>query len=185
MSDQAVQALTRSRTSRSAGLRKLGVSESDVHLAEKLLHQTVQADPARSKALRMLGATENDVALENSKILGSLGVAGRRRSYSIVEPPSQSEILALARGIKARRSVWVRRNGGDALRRRHTLDVRRAYRRVSTIGKRRRSSDGEVRRLRNQTLFFANENQALRAKIDELERRLSEQSSTEDLPGSA
>ena len=134
----------------------------------------------------MLGATEHDVALENSKMLGSLGVAGRRRSYSIVEPPSQNEILALARGV--RRSVWVRRNSDARLRRRHTLDVRRAYRRVSTIGKRRRSSDstaGEVRRLRNQTLFFANENQALRAKIDELERRLSEQSSTEDLPGSA
>ncbi|KAL9181187.1 hypothetical protein ACHAXT_009992 [Thalassiosira profunda] len=180
MSDQAVQALTRSRTSRSAGLRKLGVSESDVHLAEKLLHQTVQADPARSKALRMLGATENDVAMENSKMLGSLGVAGRRRSYSIVEPPSQSEILALARAIPKARSVWVRRKSSDA-RRRHTLDVKRAYRRMS-IGKRRRSSDGEVRRLRNQTLFFANENQALRAKIDELERRLSEQSGTEDLP---
>ena len=59
-------------SSREAGLRKMGVSESDVALAQRLLGQISSAERIleRDKALKLLGATEEDVATENAKWLG-------------------------------------------------------------------------------------------------------------------
>ena len=81
------------RHSRTHGLRKLGVTEDDVALAEKLLDQITgfpinkaerilgfaTARMKRDKGIRMLGAKEDEVAVEIPKVLGLLGVAGRRR----------------------------------------------------------------------------------------------------------
>ena len=83
---------------RSKGLIKLGVSEADVELAEKLLRLIPRkpSDPNkaerilgyasmrlhREKALRLLGLTEEEIEEENAKVLGSLGTSGRRRSFS-------------------------------------------------------------------------------------------------------
>ncbi|KAL7538061.1 hypothetical protein ACHAXR_008273 [Thalassiosira sp. AJA248-18] len=179
---------------RAKGLRKLGVSEDDVHLAVKLLDQipACPSDPnkaerilgyassrlARAKALRLLGATEEEVDLENAKMLGSLGVAGRRRSFSMVHPPSHAEMLALSKAMpKAKRSSMMaklqRYSGSGNFRqmRRHTLNT--VKRRRSSIDKQRRSSDSEIRRLRNNAKSSANEIKALKARIDELEKRLT------------
>mmetsp|Transcript_21207 Transcript_21207/g.24410 ORF Transcript_21207/g.24410 Transcript_21207/m.24410 type:complete len:214 (-) Transcript_21207:98-739(-) len=89
------------------GLKKLGVSEKDVALAETLLAQIPPAPCPprgeewskselilgyalirlrRAKALKILGASEEDVDLENCKNLSALGVGGRRRSFTIVSP---------------------------------------------------------------------------------------------------
>ena len=84
---------------RSKGLKKLGVTENDVKIAERLLSQIppsyssdcnkaekilgyASSRLTRQKALRLLGASENEVELENSKNLGSLGSEGRRRSWA-------------------------------------------------------------------------------------------------------
>lgn len=83
---------------RTKGLIKLGVSEADVELAEKLLQLIPRTpfDPNkaerilgyasmrlhREKALRLLGLTEEEIEEENAKVLGSLGSSGRRRSFS-------------------------------------------------------------------------------------------------------
>ena len=91
---------------RQHGLKKLGVSEDDVFLAERLLEQISSCSISKSerilgyaasrlnreKAIRLLGATEDEVAVEIPKVLGTLGVAGRRRSYSTtdVAPPLHS-----------------------------------------------------------------------------------------------
>lgn len=79
------------------GLQKLGVSEYDVKIAERLLSQIPScSDPdskeeqvlgytltrlCREKAIKVLGTTETEIELENAKNLGSLGVGGRRRSW--------------------------------------------------------------------------------------------------------
>lgn len=80
------------------GLTKLGVSEEDVAIAEKLLRliPRTSSDPNkaerilgyasmrlhREKALRLLGLTEEQIEEENAKSLGALGASGRRRSFS-------------------------------------------------------------------------------------------------------
>ena len=94
------------QTSRARALKKLGLTEEDVHLSKKLFSEmsssvAASAEKARnltkaerllgynemklkrSKALRLLGATEDDIELECSKNLGSLGRAGRRRSFIV------------------------------------------------------------------------------------------------------
>ena len=84
-------------------LKRLGLSEEDVRVSEKLISQIPPAPCSlptvntkaerilgytetrlkRAKALRFLGATEDDVELENAKNLGALGLAGRRRSFTV------------------------------------------------------------------------------------------------------
>lgn len=88
------------------GLEKLGVSQDDVHFAEQLMkpRRRAQSCCCRSsthhysryspKALKVLGTSEEEVELENAKVLGSLGVAGRRRSINVKEidiPPRPNE----------------------------------------------------------------------------------------------
>ena len=74
--------------SNQVALTKLGVSEEDVNLANRLLEQipACPLDPnkaerilgyassslVREKAMRLLGTSEEEVGLENSKMLGSL-----------------------------------------------------------------------------------------------------------------
>ncbi len=170
----------------------MGVSEDDVHLAEKLLVQipTCSSDPnkaervfgyastrlARDKALRLLGTTEEEVDLENAKNLGSLGIAGRRRSYSIIGANQSAEVLKLTKSIpRARASSMVARmrrvsESGNVLRRRHTY---RHIRRRSSEKLSRRNSDSEVRRLRSQNKSQNLEIEALKARVHELEMRLA------------
>ena len=71
---------------RSNAMRKLGVTETDVHIAEKVLsepHHDTNTATATSlqKAFRMLGRTESEFCVDKAKILGSLGMAGRERSF--------------------------------------------------------------------------------------------------------
>lgn len=93
------------QTSRARALKKLGLTEEDVHLSKKLFSEisssaaTSTKTPCstkaerllgynqtrlkRAKALRLLGATEDDVELECAKNLGSLGQGARRRSFIV------------------------------------------------------------------------------------------------------
>ena len=94
---------------RDKGLQKLGVSENDVRIAERLINQIplcpsessskaerilgyTQKGLGRDKALRLLGASEYEVELENAKNLGSLGFEGRRRSWSPADFDSVHQI---------------------------------------------------------------------------------------------
>ena len=94
-------------TSRARALKKLGLTEEDVHLSKKLFSEmssSAKTPPTktpcnstkaerllgynerklkRAKALRLLGATEDDVELECAKNLGSLGQGARRRSFVV------------------------------------------------------------------------------------------------------
>ncbi len=108
--------LRRPSLNRTNGLRKLGVSEDDVIFAEKLLEQISSRSTKnnkterilgyastrmkREKAIRLLGVTEDEVAVEIPKVLGTLGIAGRRRSYSSTNPRARAFIqLVNARSI--------------------------------------------------------------------------------------
>lgn len=95
------------QTSRARALKKLGLTEEDVHLSKKLFSEisssvttsstktpcnSTKAERLlgynetrlkRAKALRLLGATEDDVELECAKNLGSLGQGARRRSFVV------------------------------------------------------------------------------------------------------
>jgi len=122
---------------RSHGLAKLGVSEEDVKLATKLLED-------RNKALSLLGTTEEEIEIELEKNLGSLGIAGRRRS--------NANLPIVANGRRKRGSIlFTKFKGKGRSNRRHTLAVTK--RRKSSISKhssspssslRRRSSDSEI-----------------------------------------
>ena len=93
-------------TSRTRALKKLGLTEEDVHLSKKLFSEISSSATTsskktacnskaerllgynetrlkRAKALRLLGATEDDVELECAKNLGSLGQGARRRSFVV------------------------------------------------------------------------------------------------------
>ena len=145
------------------GLQNLGVSEDDVHLAERLLKQIpVCSDPnkaerifgyatsrlEREKALRLLGATEEEIEIENTKNLGALGIAGRRRSYSVIETsPSKP--------------IYLNRKPSTKKYRHSSFD--------SATRQQKRRTSMELRRLRNQSIASSNEIEALKSRIDELE----------------
>lgn len=99
---------------RARALKRLGLTEEDVHLSKKLFNEiSSQATTAssynstkaerllgynetrlkRSKALRLLGATEDDIELECAKNLGSLGQGGRRRSFVVEMDPARNSRL--------------------------------------------------------------------------------------------
>ena len=94
--EQHSQAMIQQQMDRSKGLRKLGVSEEDVKQATKLLEESSRL---RSKALDLLGTSEEEVELEFAKNLGSLGIAGRRRSHSMLAAQNQNDMLAFTRAI--------------------------------------------------------------------------------------
>ncbi|KAL3792279.1 hypothetical protein ACHAW5_001105 [Stephanodiscus triporus] len=169
---------------RSNGLRKLGVSEDDVILAEKLLEQISSCSinkaerilgyattrMKREKATRLLGATEDEVAVEIPKVLGSLGVAGRRRSYSYsttdITPPAFIQVTI----------PGVRSSSNPHAQRRFTVKHSRAQRRPSLSRSStfdRSPRDVGVRRLRNQAKSSTFEIETLKEKIEMLEKRLA------------
>ena len=176
--------------SRAKGLRKLGVSEDDVHLATRLLAQipACPADPnkaerilgyassrlVRDKALRLLGTTEEEVDAENAKALGSLGVAGRRRSFSFGTTTTtatlrgaapHADLLAFARAVPKRT---------DLLRRRHTYASKRDVRHRRGGGRRTVAvPETEIRAFHAQAQESANHIRELRRRITELESKLS------------
>jgi hypothetical protein len=149
----------------SKGLEKLGVSENDVHLAERLIKQipSCPSDPnkaerilgyatsrlEREKALRLLGTTEEEVEIENAKNLGSLGVAARRRSHSLIDTPPKPMYFnkkpLVKRGYKHHGSF------------------------DTVMRQRKRKTSAELHRLRNQSIASANEIEALKKRIYELE----------------
>ena len=176
-----------SLSDRSKGLKKLGVSEDDVQLAEKLLEQ-IPACPsvpkktewllgyassrlAREKALRLMGTSEEEVELENEKNLGSLGIAGRRRSFSVISSAnSRIDMVVFTKGIPRSRagSIIAKMGRKNVLRRRHTFALSPGKENAFLREKR----DTELRILRNQAKNSAREIDALRARIDELEKKL-------------
>lgn len=149
---------------RSKGLEKLGVSENDVLLAERLIKQipSCPSDPnkaerilgyatsrlEREKALRLLGATEEEVEIENAKNLGSLGVAARRRSHSLIDTPPKPMYLNKKPLVKR----YKHHGSFDTVMR-----------------QRKRKTSAELHRLRNQSIASANEIEALKKRIYELE----------------
>lgn len=176
---------SKSCPNRKKGLKKLGVSENDVKLAEKILDQipTCPADPnkaerilgyastrlVRDKALRLLGASEEEVELENAKVLGSLGVAGRRRSFSMVASAaantSQFDVFLLSRAIRRPSMIAkvTKYNTSNLLRRRrHTFNGPR---------------ESELRILRTKARASSMEIDALKARVDELEKKLNQSDS--------
>ncbi|KAL3826489.1 hypothetical protein ACHAXA_004326 [Cyclostephanos tholiformis] len=139
--------LRRPSLNRTNGLRKLGVSEDDVIFAEKLLEQIssystnkktervlgyASTRMKREKAIRLLGVTEDDVAVEIPKVLGTLGIAGRRRSYSTTTPPAFIQ------------AVNVRSISSPPAQRRSTVQNPSVHR-LPRNDPRRRSSESDVR----------------------------------------
>jgi len=122
---------------RSHGLAKLG----DVQLATQLLEESFRL---RTKALSLLGTTEEEIETELEKNLGSLGIAGRRRS--------NANLPIVPNGHRKRGSIlFTKFKGKGQSNRRHTLAVTK--RRKSSLSKhssspssslRRRSSDSEI-----------------------------------------
>jgi len=179
--------------SRSHGLKKLGVTEDDVRLAEKLLEQIsfcsinkaerilgyAAARMKREKALRLLGASEDEVAVEVPKVLGSLGVAGRRRSYS--EADFTAPAFVVVRGSVGSYplvSMERRLTRHDNENRRLSYDPFFRQRRSKEVV-RRRSSDSDVpknlvRSLRKTNAKISPEIELLKAQITMLERRLEQ-----------
>lgn len=169
MSVEPAQRLNKRRTK---GLQKLGVSEDDVHLAERLMKQipACPSDPnkaerifgyaksrlERQKAMRLLGATEEEVEVENAKNLGSLGVGARRRSFSVIErAPSKP----LYKNRKSSISRKPRHSSFDT--------ALRPY---------KRKHSAELRRLRQQSMVSAIEIDSLRKRIEELENLIQSSS---------
>lgn len=133
---------------RSAVLRKLGITEDDVTTSEKLFAQMPPPPPLntkftskterilgyslsrikREKALRLMGASEEEVDLENAKNLGTLGCGGRRRSFCIVEVSNRKCSRRLSLDIslmKRRRSTRYetrprRKSSSDLMRMKKT-----------------------------------------------------------------
>lgn len=170
------------------------MSEDDVHLAEKLL-EAIPACPndpnkaervlgyaskrlAREKALRTLGTTEEQVDTENSKILGSLGIEGRRRSYSMLAQ-SNNDLLAFANAARPRRMtvatmIWNFGSPATATRRRNSSYHPKTRPRYKN---KRRSSESSLRRLlkleKERSADRSAEIDALKARVDALEKMLS------------
>lgn len=141
--------LRRPSLNRTNGLRKLGVSEDDVIFAEKLLEQISSCSTnnkterilgyaatrmKREKAIRLLGVTEDEVAVEIPKVLGTLGIAGRRRSYSTTNPRAFIQVVN-ARSISS-----------PPQQRRCTVQSSSLHHRLPESDPRRRSSESDMRR---------------------------------------
>lgn len=184
------------RTNRSKGLKKLGVSEDDVKLAESILQHIPNSsnDPEkaervlgyassrlkRAKALRLLGASEEDVENETAKVLGSLGVAGRRRSFAVLAEPTGSSVSSLSSSSS---SI------GNDVRQFDVLVLFSRPKSFSLLAKIKRSnlrdlitkqrhtmssqSENEIEALRHQVLTSSTEIESLKARIQELEAEVS------------
>jgi hypothetical protein len=167
---------------RQNGLRKLGVSEDDVFLAERLLEQISSCSISKSerilgyaanrmkreKAIRLLGATEDEVAVEIPKVLGALGVAGRRRSYSTTDASPPAFVRVGGRSSSHPRAAQQRRSGAA-----FDPKTRRPPSGGGDPRPSRRRSESDMRRLRNKAKSSTYEIEALRARMALLEERLA------------
>mmetsp|Transcript_13571 Transcript_13571/g.28768 ORF Transcript_13571/g.28768 Transcript_13571/m.28768 type:complete len:247 (-) Transcript_13571:318-1058(-) len=180
---------------RSKGLEKLGVSEDDVKLAESILQHIPNSsdDPEkaervlgyassrlrRAKALRLLGASEEDLEIETAKVLGSLGVAGRRRSFAVLAEPTGSTVSSLSSSSSV----------GNDVRQFDVLVLFSRPKSFSLLAKIKRSNlhdlitkqrhtissqtESEIEVLRNQVQTSSTEIESLKARIQELEAEVS------------
>lgn len=182
--------------SRSHGLKTLGVTEDDVRLAEKLLEHIsfysinkaerilgyAAARMKREKALRLLGASEDEVTVEIPKVLGTLGVAGRRRSYSEADFTAPAFVVVRGSvGSYPRMSMERRLTRNDTENRLGISYDPMPQQRRSKEVVRRRSSDSDVSkkllrslRLRKTQAKISPEVELLKARIGMLERRLEQ-----------
>jgi len=132
---------------RAKGLRKLGVSEEDVRTAERILAEIpppprihlqtsskvevilgyCKSRLKREKALKILGANEEEVDRENSKVLGSLGISGRRRSY--MDNRHTNLILLPSRGSSKRRNSF---GGIASIQRKHKAELKKLRTEMNT-----------------------------------------------------
>eukprot|EP00957_Ditylum_brightwellii_P158409 12056858-Ditylum_brightwellii.AAC.1 len=138
-------------STRAKGLKKIGVTEEDVKSSEKLFAQIPPAPDTkdgdstkperilgyaeirlrREKAIKILGTTEEEVEIENTKNLGSLGVGGRRRSFTVIQSPT-IRLIDSSKGLRSKTMM--------ANYRRRTTNRRRASRGHSSNPFRRRST---------------------------------------------
>uniref|UniRef100_A0A6V2JTP0 Uncharacterized protein n=1 Tax=Ditylum brightwellii TaxID=49249 RepID=A0A6V2JTP0_9STRA len=108
-------------STRAKGLKKIGVTEEDVKSSEKLFAQIPPAPDTkdgdstkperilgyaeirlrREKAIKILGTTEEEVEIENTKNLGSLGVGGRRRSFTVIQSPT-IRLIDSSKGLRSK-----------------------------------------------------------------------------------
>jgi len=134
---------------RAKGLRKLGVSEEDVLTAERILaeipppprinvHTSSKVEVLlgycnsrlrREKALKILGANEEEVDRENSKVLGSLGISGRRRSYMDNNRHTNLIFLPSSRGSSRRRNSF---GGIASIQRKHKAEIKKLRTEMNT-----------------------------------------------------
>mmetsp|Transcript_542 Transcript_542/g.952 ORF Transcript_542/g.952 Transcript_542/m.952 type:complete len:258 (+) Transcript_542:52-825(+) len=106
--------LTAAQLARAKSLRQMGVTEEDLAIAAQIIAlmppQPSKQTSAKSeillgydstrlkreKALKMLGVSEEQLDMENGKILGSLGIDGRKRSFRITRSVSAPVLQANA-----------------------------------------------------------------------------------------
>lgn len=162
---------------RNSVLRKFGLTEDDVRHSEILFRQMPPPPPPdshiaqclkeetilgyttlrlkREKALRVLGASEEDVNIENSKNLGSLGLAGRKRSFVIQDISTKRKVshlsfcnprkMSLPNTMKPhRKKSHRRRSTGDA------RSLKRTFRKVVKLKHQNEEANAEIERLRQR-----------------------------------
>ena len=163
---------------RNSILRKLGITEDDVKDSEMLFRQMPPPPPPyhiedclkeelilgyktlrlkREKALRVLGVSEEDVDIENSKNLGSLGRAGRKRSFVIQDISTKRRISHL---------------GFFGSRKMSLPNTMRPYRKKSS----RRFSTGDTRSLKRtvrEVVKLKHQNEEANAEIERLRQRIA------------
>ena len=141
------------------------ISSCSISKSERILGYAANR-MKREKAVRLLGSTEDEVAMEIPKVLGTLGVAGRRRSYSTtdVHPPA---FIQVGRRSSSHPHDQQRSKAFNPKMRRPTTSGN--DRRAAA----RRSSESDMRRLRNKAKSSTHEIEALKARIAMLEGKLA------------
>ena len=165
---------------RNAVLRKLGLTEDDIRHSEILFRQMPPPPPPqphdriaqclkeetilgystlrlkREKALKVLGASEEDVDIENSKNLGSLGIAGRKRSFIIQDISTKRKISHIRFCNPRRMSLptnTTKSRRKKSHRRRSTSDARsikRTCREIVKLKHQNEEANAEIERLRQR-----------------------------------
>lgn len=190
------------KSSQDALMKKFGVSQEDIKTSQ-LLFQEMCPRPSvcacnssrrttgqkaeallgysverlqRSKALKVLGTSEDMIEEENCKNLGSLGVAGRRRSF-IIQDDSDSEggrKYDLGKASKKSR----KRNRGSfeyekklkghlAMDEKNKKNADTSNLSISSL----RSLEGNINGLRSELQCAKKEISELKRRLEELERR--------------
>jgi len=143
--------------------------------AEALLGYSVER-LQRSKALKVLGTSEDMIEEENCKNLGSLGVAGRRRSF-VIQDDSGSEGgnkydlgKALKKSRKRTRGSFEfekKHKGHFAMDRKNKKNDDTSDIGVSSL----RTLEGTINGLQSELQCAKREISELKRRVEELERR--------------